>query len=202
MSEIKEFNRDNFLRFIGNVRQEILNMQSGEGKWRPGALHFEKDKASPVMHRLEMLENNPTKKNLDEFLLIAKQDFGTATARAFSDWSHSIFPPTAKEKAQVPTKAFDVSIKDGFYDMFKACRIPLEPKQLILLEKAALRLAKVFEMKIATTVGFQLGNLVKKMKEDEVKPIKLTPVDPTVSGVTSTTPSPSVTAKEEDKDQS
>jgi hypothetical protein len=167
MSNIKEFDRDRFVKFLGNIRQEILNMESGEGRFRPGALHFEKDKASPVLHRLQMLEENPTRKNLDEFLVIAKQDFGMATAKAFSDWSHSIFPQTSKEKKAVPVKAFDVAIKDGFYDMFKAARIPLEPKQIRLLEGTALRLAKTFEMKIATAVGFQLGNLVKTLKDKE-----------------------------------
>jgi hypothetical protein len=167
MSDIKEFDRDRFVKFMGNVRQEILNMQSGEGRFRPGSLHFEKDKASPVLHRLEMLESNPTRKNLDEFIVIAKQDFGTATAKAFLDWSHSIFPQTPREKKAAPVKAFDVAIKDGFYDMFKAARIPLEPKQIRLLESAALRLAQTFEQKIATAVGFQLGNLVKKLKDKE-----------------------------------
>jgi hypothetical protein len=166
MSDIKEFNRERFLAFVGNVRQEILNMKSGEGKWRPGALHFEKG-TSPALHRLELLEENPTPGNLKQFLELSVQDFGAATGKAFSDWSHSIFPPDPKKKVVPVVKAFDVAIKDGFYDMFKAARIPLEPKQIVLMEKTALRLAKTFEQKIATTVGFQLGNLVKELKDKE-----------------------------------
>ncbi len=166
MSNITEFDRTRFLAFIGNVRQEILNMKSGEGKWRPGALHFEKD-TSPALHRLELLEGNPTPGNLTQFLELSVQDFGAATGKAFKDWSHSIFPPDATKKAAPVVKAFDVAIKDGFYDMFKAARIPLEPKQIILLEKAAMRIAKTFEQKIAVATGFAVGNLVKKLKDKE-----------------------------------
>jgi hypothetical protein len=168
MSKNTEFNRERFLQFVGNVRQEILNMQSGEGRWRPGALHFEKD-TCPAMHRLELLEQNPTPGNLTQFLELAKQDFGTATANNFKNWSHSIFPEEPKKVSQPTTKPFNVSIKDDFYDMFKAARIPLEPKQILLLEKTALRMAKTFEQKIAATVGFQLGNLVKELKDKEKK---------------------------------
>ena len=169
MNDTKEFNRDNFVKFLGNVNQEILNMQSGEGRFRPGALHFEVGKASPVLNRLKMLEDNPTRENLDQFLLIAKQDFGAPTAQAFTDWSHSIFPEVKKDVSQVATKPFDVSIKDGFYDLFKACRIPLEPKQLLLLEKASLRIAQTFKQEISRTVGEQLGVLVKSAKAKEGK---------------------------------
>jgi hypothetical protein len=164
MSDIKEFNRERFLAFIGNVRQEIANMQSGEGKWRPQALHFEKN-TSPAMNRLELLEGNPTPGNLKQFLDLSVQDFGAATGKAFSDWSHSIFPPDPDKKEVKAVKAFDVAIKDGFYDMFKAARIPLEPKQIVLIEATALRMAKTFEQKIAVAVGFAVGNLVKKLKE-------------------------------------
>ena len=169
MSVTSEFNRERFTNFIAQVNQEILNMKSGEGKFRPGALHFEVGKAHPTMNRLKMLEENPTRENLDQFLLIAKQDFGAPTAKAFTDWSHSIFPNEKKGKAEVTTKAFDVALKDGFYDMFKACRIPLEPKQIVLLEKGALRLAQTFKQEISRTVGEQLGVLVKNLKAKEEK---------------------------------
>jgi hypothetical protein len=169
MSVTKEFNRERFTGFISQVNQEILNMQSGEGRFRPGALHFEVGKASPVLNRLKMLEENPIRENLDQFLIIAKQDFGAPTAQAFTDWSHSIFPEVKKDKNLVAPKAFDVALKDGFYDLFKACRIPLEPKQLILLEKGALRLAQTFKQEISRTVGEQLGVLVKSLKAKEEK---------------------------------
>jgi hypothetical protein len=173
MSETKELNRERLLSFLTSVDQEILNMKSGEGRFRPGALHFEKDKASPVLFRLEQLKENPTKGNLEQFLGIAKQDFGAATAQAFKDWSHSIFPVDPIVKAEPVVKPFNLVIKDGFYDMFKAATIPLTPKQVELLEVASLKLAKAFESKIATAVGFATGldkhEAVKKEVRKQLK---------------------------------
>ena len=166
MSENTEFNRDRFIKFVANVRQEILNMQSGEGRWRPGALHFEKD-TSPAMHRLQLLEDNPTEGNLKQFIELAKQDFGAATAKAFKDWSHSIFPEPPKEKRAPVVKAFDVAIKDGFYDFFKVARIPLEPKQIVLMEKTALRLATTFKTEIDRAVKERLEVLIQATKKKE-----------------------------------
>jgi hypothetical protein len=173
MSETKEFSRERFVSFIANVDQEILNMRSGEGKFRPGALHFEKDKASPVLHRLEMLKENPTKENLWQFLEIAKQDFGAATAKAFTDWSHSIFPVDPVVRKGPVVKPFDVALKDGFYDLFKVVQIPMSPKQMELMEATSLRLAKVIEQKIAVTVGFAVGNVVREQLQELVNKAKL-----------------------------
>ncbi len=164
MSETNEFNRERFLSFLTSVDQEILNLQSGEGKFRSGAIHFEKGKASPVLFRLQQLKDNPTKKNLDEFIVIAKQDFGTTTGQAFSDWSHSIFPVDLAVKAKPVVKPFSVAIKDGFYDMFRAAQIPLTPKQVELLEVASLKLAQAFDVKVQETVRAQLKTLVEKSK--------------------------------------
>jgi hypothetical protein len=168
MSNIKEFDRERFNRFIANIDQEILNMRSGEGRFRPGALHFEKDKASPVLNRLELLKANPTKDNLTQFLDIAKQDFGAATAKAFTDWSASIFPVDPMVRKTRVVKPFDVAIKDGFYNLFKVVQIPMSPKQLELMEATSLRLAHVFEEKIAAEVKAQLTTLVSKAKADNV----------------------------------
>jgi hypothetical protein len=119
------------------------------------------------MHRLELLEQNPTPGNLTQFLELAKQDFGTATANNFKNWSHSIFPEEPKKVSQPTTKPFNVSIKDDFYDMFKAARIPLEPKQILLLEKTALRMAKTFKEEIDRSVKERLEVLVAATKKKE-----------------------------------
>lgn len=148
-------------------------MCAGEGTHRPGVLHFETGKNScPVMNRLEILKNTPTQKNLDEFLALAAQDFGGPTADFFKGQSQAIFVRTVEGGPKF-VKDFDLAIKDGFYDMFKAARISMEPKQVELIETHALRLARVIETKIATSVGFQvgltvreqLGALVEKQKE-------------------------------------
>ena len=169
MSEINEFNRERFLSFLTSIDQEILNMQSGEGKFRPGAIHFEKGKASPVLFRLEQLKENPTSANLLLFIEIAKQDFGLSTAKAFKDWSHDIFPVDPKVKAKPVVKPFATVVKDGFYDMFKAAQVPLSPKQVELLEAASLRLAQAFENKIAIGVGFAVGNSVRVQVQKQLK---------------------------------
>jgi hypothetical protein len=167
MSEFKEYNRERFLSFIASVDQEILNMRSGEGRFRPGAIHFEEGKASPVMHRLTQLRDNPSADNLVQFIEIAKQDFGLPTGQAFADWSLAIFPVDLNVVKRHVPKAFDVAIKDGFYDMFKAAQIPLAPKQVELLEIHSLKLAKTFNTKIQEAVREQLTELVSKAKVTE-----------------------------------
>jgi hypothetical protein len=167
MSEFKEYHREKFLAFIANVDQEILNMRSGEGRFRPGALHFEEGKASPVLHRLTQLKDNPSAANLAQFIEIAKQDFGAATATAFANWSRAIFPENPNVVKKHVPKAFDVAIKDGFYDLFKAAQIPLTPKQVELLEIHSLKLARTFDTKIQEVVRAQLTALVSKSKATE-----------------------------------
>ena len=155
-------NRDRLVQFLSNVDQEVLNMCSGEGRFRPGVLHFEQGKNScPVMNRLEILKNTPTQKNLDVFLELAAQDFGAPTADFFRGEAQAIFVRTVEGGPKF-VKAFDIAIKDGFYDMFKSARIAMEPKQVELIETHALRLAKVIETKIAVSVGFQVGNTVRE----------------------------------------
>jgi hypothetical protein len=161
-------NRERLIQFLSNVDQEILNMCSGEGKFRPGVLHFEVGKNScPVMNRLAVLKENPTKKNLDLFIELAAQDFGPQTADYFEGISRAIFKVEAVV-SQPATKAFDVSVKDAFYDMFRTARIPMEPKQVEQIEVHALRLAAVMEQKIATTVGFLVGNQIHDSVEQQL----------------------------------
>ncbi|KKN92423.1 hypothetical protein LCGC14_0209140 [marine sediment metagenome] len=161
MSE--EVNRERLVQFLANVDQEIANMCSGEGQHRPGTLHFELGKNSaPVMNRLEILKEAPTQKNLDQFLELAAQDFGAATADFFRGQSQAIFTPDPSKAAKPVPKAFDVAIKDAFYDMFRTARIAMEPKQVERIEAISLNLAGVIESKIATAVGFAVGNTVRE----------------------------------------
>jgi hypothetical protein len=172
-------NRERLVQFLANIDQEIANMCSGEGKYRPGTLHFEQGKNScPVMHRLEVLKETPTQGNLDQFLELAAQDFGAPTADFFKGQSQAIFTPDKAAASKPVPKAFNVAIKDAFYDMFRTARIAMEPKQIERIEAIALNLADVIETKIATAVGktvkAQLGALVKGLKEKEkaAKPAK------------------------------
>lgn len=163
-------NRARLQSFLANVKQEVLNMKSGDSRFRNGALHFDKgDSSSPAINRLKLFEENPTPKNLTEFLNIAKQDFGSRCADEFKLWASAIFEPEAFEAKAPPAKDFEVQIKDCFYDCFKAVSIPMSPKQIELLDKHAFKLASVFRMEIFKGIQEQLEVLVKRLKESESK---------------------------------
>jgi len=154
-------NREKLLQFLGNVDQEIANMCSGEGRHRTGVLHFEQGKNScPVMNRLNVLKEAPTQKNLDLFLELAAQDFGAPTADFFRGMSQAIFTQDTPQKVPFK-KAFDVSIKDAFYDMFRTARIPMEPKQVERIEAIALGLAKTLQEEIKSQVTEDVKTHVK-----------------------------------------
>jgi hypothetical protein len=159
---MSEINRERFIQFIASVEQEIANIKVGEGKFRSGAIYFEENKSHPVLHRLERLKENPTKENLKQFIQIASQDFGASTGKAFADWSHSIFPAGPIVKEKTPVKPFHLVIKDGFYDMFRVARVPLDPKQVEAMEKSAVRLAKSFDQHVQDTIREQLTELVER----------------------------------------
>lgn len=168
----EKINREKLVQFLSNIDQEVLNMMSGEGKHRPGLLHIEVGKNScPTLNRLEVLRNEPTKENLDIFLALSIQDFGAATGAYFEGMSRNIFkiPVTAANMAV--KKAFDVAIKDSFYDMFRTARISMEPKQVEQIEAHSLKLAGIIQTEIhkqtAEAVKSQLGALVATMQEKE-----------------------------------
>lgn len=170
MSE--SINRDRLIQFLANIDQEIANMQSGEGKHRPGTLHFEAGKNScPVMNRLEVFRETPTTKNLNEFLELAAQDFGAPTADYFRGMSQAIFKSAFVSPKKPVVKAFDVAVKDCFYDLFRTAQIPLTPKQVERIETLSLQLAAVFTRKISEDVSKQvkdqLGALVAGLKAKE-----------------------------------
>lgn len=163
-----EIDRVKFHTFIASVRQEILNMKSGESRFRNGALHFDKgEESSPALNRLRLFEENPTAKNLTEFLTLAKQDFGGRCADEFKLWSSAIFEPEAFNPPTPPVRDFEVQIKDCFYDCFKAVSIPMSPKQIELLEKHTFKLANVFRTEISKGIGTQLEVLVQRLKQKE-----------------------------------
>jgi hypothetical protein len=131
-------------------------------------LHLEKG-TCPALHRLEIFENGPTKQNLSEFLLLAKQDWGGRCAEAFTLWSDAVFTDEITATTPPVTRAFEVNIKDCFYDCFKAVSIAMTPKQIELLERHAFKLAAVFKAEISKAIGEQLETLVKRLKEKETK---------------------------------
>jgi len=168
MSENKDIDRKRLVQFLVDVDQEILNMRSGEGRWRPGALYFDKgESSSPVMNRLTIFKTYPTRDNLKQFLEIATQDFGPATSYQFETWSRAIFAETPVERKERSVRPFDVQFKDAFYDMFKTVNIPMTPKQVERIETISLKLSGLFEEKITTTVESQLGALIKALKTKE-----------------------------------
>jgi hypothetical protein len=169
----EEVNRAKLAQFIANIDQEILNMMAGEGTKRPGALHFEVGKVSPALNRLQVFKDTPTQKNLDQFIELAKQDFGGPTGEMFEGYSGAIFTPDPAVRKKVVPKAFNVAVKDAFYDMFKAARIPLEPRQVERIEAISMQFANTLEAKVATAVGFAVGNLVHELKKQEAADEKL-----------------------------
>lgn len=178
-----EMDRVRFHTFIANVRQEILNMKSGESRFRAGALHFDKgEESSPALNRLRLFEENPTPKNLTEFLVLAKQDFGGRCADEFKLWSSAIFEPEAFNPPVPTVREFEIQVKDCVYDCFRSVSIPMSPKQIELLEKHTFKLANVFRAEISKGIGTQLEALVKRLKENEVKEevkeeVKTEPID-------------------------
>ena len=165
--------------FIRNVRQEILNLQAGESKFKNIAVHFpvsvSGDKA-PVRQRLDALDNHPSKKSLDLFLMLAKQDLSAQAGAAFTSWSEGIFTEEEVKVDAVKARTFELVVKDSFYDLFKAAQIPLNPKQVDLIMVHSAKLARAFQGEIHNTVKEQLEVLVKKLKEDD-------PVVPSNEGV-------------------
>ena len=175
MAENNELDKDRLRTFIRNVRQEILNLQAGESKFRTSAVHFpvsvSGDKA-PVLQRLDALDNHPSQKSLDLFLLLASQDLSAAAGVAFKSWSTGIFPVDPEVVAKAKVKPFELQIKDGFYDLFRAAQIPLNPKQVDLITTHSGKLAKAFQGEIRVTVKSQLTELVTKLKTAEKEIVK------------------------------
>ncbi len=109
MAENKEYDKKRLRTFIRNVRQEILNLQTGESKFRTSAIHFPQtvSGAKPgVVFRLDQLDEHPSQKNLDLFLLLAAQDLSAQAGVAFKDWSTGIFPVDPDVAAKAKIKPF------------------------------------------------------------------------------------------------
>ena len=172
MSEVQYvLNKEKVPQFLKNVRQEILNIQSGEAKWRTGpAIHFETNKAIPVEATLDRFQANPTKKTYDEFIRQASQDLGKPTGDGFATWGMNLFN-TVKDGKPTPTpsKKFEAKLFDGFYSVFKVARIQLEPKQIEAFEAATAQLAKTFSEEIHREMRTQLTETVAKLKKAEPK---------------------------------
>ena len=155
--------------FIRNVNQELLNIQSGDSKYRTGAMHFE-GMGPGAVNRLEMLQKNPTKSNLDEFIELAKQDFGATAADAFSKWSEGIFSEVdEKQKPIAPKKSFETRVQDSFYDLLRIGRVPLDPKQMDQLRGVASKFSEGISDEISEGIHTQLEILVKKMDARQAK---------------------------------
>ena len=167
-------NKKKVPQFLKNVRQEILNIQSGEPKWRTGpALHFEVGKAVPIFATLDRFQENPTKKTYDAFIAQASQDLGAPTGKGFATWGTSLWH-TVRDGTPTPTpsKAFEAKLFDGLYNIFKVARIQLEPKQIEMFEKGTLQLAQTFSAEINGEIRKQLAEIVAKLKKAEPKPAK------------------------------
>lgn len=170
MSEIQYvLNKEKLPQFLKNVRQEILNIQSGEAKWRTGPpLHFELNKAVPIHATLERFQENPTKNTYDAFIRQASQDLGKPTGDGFHTWGQGLFN-TVRDGTPTPTpsKKFEAKLFDGFYSVFKVARIQLEPKQIEQFERATAQLAKTFSEEIHREMRAQLKETVAKLKTAE-----------------------------------
>ena len=163
-------NQKKLTPFLKNVRQEILNIRSGEAKWRTGPpLHFEAGKAIPVNATLERFQENPIKKNFDTFIAQATQDLGKPTGDGFERWGIGLWHEVTEEGEPVVAvdKPFAATIKDGFYDCFKTAHISLDQKQVDLLGKAADRMAVAIDKQIFKGISSQLDALVARLKKAE-----------------------------------
>ncbi len=173
-SEEEKFGLDkpHLRTFLRNVKQEIENMKAGEGKFLKRALHFEKG-TSPALNRLKIFEEFPTKKNLDEFVDHAIQDFGKMCGDAFKSWSSLVFQDLTPVEDRKPIeKTFETQIKDIFYDCFKAAHIPLDPNQMDLLERHTRKMANIFQAEIHKGISTEIAALVKHLKDDKDKTTK------------------------------
>jgi len=170
MEGSNEYDKKRLRTFIRNVRQEILNLRAGESKFKNTAIQFPVSVSgdeAPVLQRLDALDNHPSQKSLDLFLMLATQDLSAQAGKAFTSWSDGIF---AKEEAPVDAvqaRTFELVVKDSFYDLFKAAQIPLNPKQVDLITVHSGKLAKAFQKEIHKTVKEQLKVLVTKLKTND-----------------------------------
>jgi hypothetical protein len=162
-------NKDKLPQFLKNIRQEILNIQSGEARWRTGPpIHFETDKAVPIHATLERFQENPTKKTFDAFIAQASQDLGKPTGDGFKTWGQGLFNTVRDGKpTPTPSKSFQAKLFDGMYSCFKVARIQLEPKQIEQFEKATAQLAKTLAEEIHKEMRLQLKETIAKMKTAE-----------------------------------
>ncbi len=163
-------NKEKLPQFLKNVRQEILNVRSGEAKWRTGPpLHFEEGKAVPVNATLERFQDNPTKKTFDDFIRQASQDLGRPTGDGFATWGMSLWSKVIDDTGKEPKvdKTFAATIKDGFYDCFKVAHISLDQKQVDLLAAAAGRMAVSIDKQVFKHISSQLDTLVARVKKAE-----------------------------------
>ena len=164
MAENEGLNKERLRQFLTNVDQEILNLQAGESKYRGGAIHFEKGGLG-VMNRLKMFRDNPTKDNLEQFIALAKQDFGATCGNAFETWSVPIHDQLTPDAEKEPVeRSFENKIKNGFYDMFKAARVSLDQKQVEQIERASWKMAKTFKEENSKEIRSQLEVLVKRLE--------------------------------------
>ncbi len=150
--------------FLSSVDQELLNIQAGESQYRGGAIHFEKG-TCPAKNGLELFRNNPTLKNLDNFLALASQDFGNTVGEAFTKWAITIRDElTTTEDKKPVERSFESIIKGCFYDMFKAARVSLDQTQMGLLERQSHKMATAFKEENSKEIRSQLEVLVKRLE--------------------------------------
>jgi len=167
-----KFDKARVKAFIKSVEQEILNIKAGESKYRKGAMHFEKG-LSGAVNRLDIFQQTPTKKNLDEFLSISKQDFGATVAGAFEIWSAGIYTEVTADEKPVPVeRSFETKLQDFYYNLFKIGLIPLSPEQMNRFKLEVDKIAAAIKAEISSDIGKQLEVLVKRLKKKETKPKK------------------------------
>ncbi len=68
---------------LKRIRKDIELIQAGQSPLKKIGVHFPKGE-SPVLTALHRLERNPTKRNVWQFLILARQDLGRAAAQHFA----------------------------------------------------------------------------------------------------------------------
>ncbi len=150
-------------QFTINVRDEVKKIQAGHSQYHSKAIHFDKG-ISPALNMLGIFEAKPSQKTLDEFLGVAKQDFGSRAADAFKTWAISlVFEDTVVKPPKA--KSFADKLGDVFYGIFKAAGLPLTPDQYEKIQGLSDQMAMSFTTEIAQIFASELAKAKPKRKE-------------------------------------
>ncbi len=168
-------------QFTINVRDEVKKIQAGHSQYHSKAIHFDKG-ISPALNMLGIFEAKPSQKTLDEFLGVAKQDFGSRAADAFKTWAISlVFEDTVVKPPKA--KSFADKLGDVFYGIFKAAGLPLTPDQYDKIQGLSKQMSRSFTTEIAQIFAAELAKAKPEKAPAKKAPAKVKEKEPIVQDV-------------------